>query len=216
MARPLKLPIGLTSVEKDETEVRWLISYSDFMMQLVCLFILLYAASLLGKDRLAIVARSYRQAVGLGEPPLRPAAPAAGGAEEEDPPLAGGDLGPADVPPGVAYRVEPVRGGRQVSFTPPLFEPGSGVLTPEARAILDEVAGRLRPYAGTVVVTGTAGADDPGADSMRLAQARAEAAVRHLCREGFEAALDPRFVEASGRLGGGPDARRVRIVVRER
>jgi len=43
MAKPRKIVIGAPrSGEKDESEVRWLISYSDFMMQLVCLFILLY------------------------------------------------------------------------------------------------------------------------------------------------------------------------------
>ena len=42
-AKPRKIVIGLPrAAEKDESEVRWLISYSDFMMQLVCLFILLF------------------------------------------------------------------------------------------------------------------------------------------------------------------------------
>jgi len=44
MAKPRKIAIGIGhAAEKDESEVRWLISYSDFMMQLVCLFILLYS-----------------------------------------------------------------------------------------------------------------------------------------------------------------------------
>ncbi len=53
--------------EKDESEVRWLISYSDFMMQLVCLFILLYSVSSLDKGRMARVAAAYRASVGIGE-----------------------------------------------------------------------------------------------------------------------------------------------------
>src|SRR6185295_19445567 len=41
MARLRKIVVGAPRPsEKDESEVRWLISYSDFMMQLVCLFIL--------------------------------------------------------------------------------------------------------------------------------------------------------------------------------
>ena len=44
MAKLKKLVIGAPRTgDKDESEVRWLISYSDFMMQLVCLFILLYS-----------------------------------------------------------------------------------------------------------------------------------------------------------------------------
>ena len=43
MAKPRKLVLGVPPTrEKDDSEVRWLMSYSDFMMQLVCLFILLY------------------------------------------------------------------------------------------------------------------------------------------------------------------------------
>ncbi|MFN3486140.1 MAG: flagellar motor protein MotB, partial [Planctomycetota bacterium] len=49
MARPLKLRVG-SGPARDETEVRWLISYSDFMMQLVCLFLLLYAATALAPE----------------------------------------------------------------------------------------------------------------------------------------------------------------------
>jgi flagellar motor protein MotB len=35
--------------EGDESTIRWLISYADFMMQLVCLFILLYMTSFIAK-----------------------------------------------------------------------------------------------------------------------------------------------------------------------
>jgi len=53
MAKLRKLVIGAPrGGEKDETEVRWLISYSDFMMQLVCLFILLYSVSFFDKPRM--------------------------------------------------------------------------------------------------------------------------------------------------------------------
>ena len=69
MAKPRKLLIGVPRTgEKDESEVRWLISYSDFMMQLVCVFILLYSISSLDKDRMARVAEAYRAAVGVGDP----------------------------------------------------------------------------------------------------------------------------------------------------
>jgi len=211
----LKLVLGVPAPEKDETEVRWLISYSDFMMQLVCLFILLYAASLLGKDKLAIVARSYRAAVGLPEPAAGEV-PGAGAPTSVDPPLAGGRLGPADLPPRLAVRLEEVRGVRFVRFERPLFEPGSASLTPAARAHLDEAAGRLRPYAGRVFVTATAGPSEGDGDPVRLAQARAEAAVLHVGRDRFEAAIDPRFVQAGGRVVEEAAARQIHIELRGR
>ena len=47
---------------RDESEVRWLISYSDFMMQLVCLFILLYSVSTMDPAKASAVARVARNA----------------------------------------------------------------------------------------------------------------------------------------------------------
>ena len=68
MAKLRKLVIGAPRLgDKDESEVRWLISYSDFMMQLVCLFILLYSVSFFDKGRMARIAAAYRASVGLGD-----------------------------------------------------------------------------------------------------------------------------------------------------
>ena len=53
--------------EKDEGQVRWLISYSDFMMQLVCLFILLYSVSSLDKEKMSLVVAYYRASIGKGD-----------------------------------------------------------------------------------------------------------------------------------------------------
>ena len=53
--------------EKDETEVRWLMSYSDFMMQLVCLFILLYSVSSIDTSKAVPLAQAWRDEVGVGE-----------------------------------------------------------------------------------------------------------------------------------------------------
>lgn len=47
----------------DASEVRWLISYSDYMMQLVCLFILLFSVSTFEKEKLKDIAESYQQAL---------------------------------------------------------------------------------------------------------------------------------------------------------
>jgi hypothetical protein len=53
--------------EKDESEVRWLISYSDFMMQLVCLFILLYSVSSVDTSKAVPLAQAWRDEVGISE-----------------------------------------------------------------------------------------------------------------------------------------------------
>jgi flagellar motor protein MotB len=53
--------------EKDESEVRWLMSYSDFMMQLVCLFILLYSVSSVDTSKAVSLAQAWRDETGLGE-----------------------------------------------------------------------------------------------------------------------------------------------------
>src|SRR5260221_555528 len=52
--------------EKDESEVRWLMSYSDFMMQLVCLFILLYSVSSVDTSKAVPLAQAWRDEAGLG------------------------------------------------------------------------------------------------------------------------------------------------------
>lgn len=49
----------------DASEVRWLISYSDYMMQLVCLFILLFAVSSVEKQKLEAVAEGARKFLGF-------------------------------------------------------------------------------------------------------------------------------------------------------
>src|SRR6185503_4788106 len=108
MAKPRKLVIGAPrSGEKDESEVRWLISYSDFMMQLVCLFILLYSVSFFDKGRMARIAAAYRASVGLGDLAALETKSLGDRLAVGDRPLLGGDLGGGDVPKGVLFRVEP-------------------------------------------------------------------------------------------------------------
>ncbi|OHB72213.1 MAG: hypothetical protein A2W23_04000 [Planctomycetes bacterium RBG_16_43_13] len=51
----------------DESTTRWLVSYSDFMMQLVCLFILLYSVSAVDEKKLSAVAEGRREQLGLYE-----------------------------------------------------------------------------------------------------------------------------------------------------
>ena len=219
MARPKKVQIGGSHTpEKDESEVRWLISYSDFMMQLVCLFILLYSVSSLDKDKMALVAAYYRASVGLGEPPVHEPASKGKNLAVGDRPLVGGRTGRADIPPEMQYKVDSVPGGWMVRFPKdkPVFAPGSAVLTPAFAVQFDAIAEQFRAYAGIAFVTATAApapADATDDDPMKLAQARVEAVAARLTRDGAAGAFDPRFLQATGRVSAAAEAGQVEIYV---
>jgi flagellar motor protein MotB len=208
MAKLRKLVIGAPrSGEKDESEVRWLISYSDFMMQLVCLFILLYSVSSLDKGRMARVAASYRASVGLGEVAAQETKTPGDTLAVGERPLLGGELGGGDLHKDLKFRVEPVPGGFRVAFDAPTFDAASAVLTAKGGEALDAAARVLRAYAGQTVVTG-AGDDAADGDALRLAIARAQAAVARLVQAG----LDSRFITTVGKPGA--ESRRVVIELR--
>jgi flagellar motor protein MotB len=211
MAKLRKLVIGAPrSGEKDETEVRWLISYSDFMMQLVCLFILLYSVSFFDKGRMARIAAAYRASVGLGDLAALETKSTGDRLAVGDRPLLGGALGGGDVPKGVLFRVEPIPGGWRLAFEQPLFDPGSAALTTAGGDALDAAARLLRAYAGRTAVSAL-GEDAPDADPLRLALARATAVGERLAKAG----LDARFVSTSGQpQRPGTDPRRVTLELR--
>jgi flagellar motor protein MotB len=218
MAKPKKAEIGRGhAVEKDESEVRWLISYSDFMMQLVCLFILLYSVSSLDKNKMALVAAYYRASVGLGEPPIHEPPSTGKNLAVGDRPLVGGRGGRTEIPPDIQYQVDSVPGGWMVHFSEPMFEPGSAALQPVVARQLDSILGHFRAYAGQTFVTATAApepVDATDADPMKLAQARAEAVAARLTREGTPGAIDPRFLQAAGKVVAAAESRRAEIFVR--
>jgi flagellar motor protein MotB len=200
MAKPRKLVIGIPRTgEKDESEVRWLISYSDFMMQLVCVFILLYSVSTLDKGRMARVAEAYRSSVGMGDPAaheqLAPGARLAIG----DRSLLGGEVGGGDVPRDLRYRIEPVPGGLRAVFDAAVFDAGSSEPTPKGAEAIDAVAKVARAYAGRSAVT--AAGDGAGeADPLRLALARSRAVADRLAKAG----LDVRFLTTAGNPAAAP------------
>jgi flagellar motor protein MotB len=207
-AKPRKIVIGAPrAVEKDESEVRWLISYSDFMMQLVCVFILLYSVSSLDKGRMARVAGGYRAAVGIGDLVAHETGTPGEWVAVGDRSLLGGEVGGGDLLRDIRYRLTPHEGGLRVVFDEPLFDAGSAELTPKGAEAVDGAARTLRAYAGRVVVTGAGdGAEDP--DPMRRATSRAKVVVDRLARAG----LDARFITAAGTPGREP--RRVLIEIR--
>ncbi len=226
MAAPKKLKVGAHGPpEPDQSEVRWLISYSDFMMQLVCLFILLYSVSTIDLKRAATMASAYRDSKGLGGPPaikkeqgidikLRPEGEVSVGNVK----LIGGKLGRGEIPPGVMFRAKEVPEGWLLSFPEPIFSVGSAELTPEVQEGLDRAAALLSAYVGAVFISGFVDsdpADTMSGDGLRLAQVRAENVASHLTRGGFARALDPRRMQASGRgIGDAKRGRRVEILLR--
>jgi flagellar motor protein MotB len=211
---------GAPHVEKDESEVRWLISYSDFMMQLVCLFILLYSVANIDAGKAAQVAAYYRASIGLGDPPVHEKPAPGEKVSVGERPLVGGEVAGADVPADVRHSVQEVPGGWLVTFSEPLFESGSADLPPRVAEALERITAPLRPFVGDVHVTGTAGpdpADALGGDALRLAQARAQAVAERLAREGLSAAFDPRFTVPAGRTTeDAEDSRRARILLKTR
>ena len=182
-------------------------SYSDFMMQLVCLFILLYSVSSLDRGRMSRAAAGYRASVGIGELAAHETKVAGDKLAIGDRSLLGGELGGGDLPKDLRYRIEPVPGGLRAAFDAPVFEAGSATLTARGGEALDASIRVLRAYAGRIVVTAS-GEDSPDGDPFKLALARARAAVDRLTRGG----LDPRFLTTAGKSG--PGASRLTIDVR--
>src|SRR3982750_4342214 len=208
MAKLKKLVIGVPRTgEKDESEVRWLMSYSDFMMQLVCLFILLYSVSSLDKGRMARVAAAYRASVGIGEVAAYEVRSSGDKLAVGDRRLLGGALGGGDLPRGLRYRVDEVSGGYRVAFEAPLFGEGLAELTEEGGRTLDGAARLLGAYAGLIRVSAS-GEDAAAGGPPRRPTPRARAVSARLERAG----LDPRFIAPAGGAGGEP--RRVVIELR--
>ncbi|MBI2900930.1 MAG: OmpA family protein [Planctomycetes bacterium] len=218
MARLKKLKIGSAAAaagEPDESAVRWLISYADFMMQLVCLFILLYSVSSLDVNKLKAIVEAWREQIGLE--PVKVDRKSEG---EKTPVTA---VKPAEiaervtlelgrVPDGRSLRVSPTADGFRVSVAAPMFVEGKDDLAPQGEKILDLVAWLLKPYEAHFTAVeieghGAAGeTDGEGRLLLRLSLDRARAAARHLLRpEAPHPLAASRFV-VSGRGASDPVA----------
>ena len=193
--------------EKDDSEVRWLMSYSDFMMQLVCLFILLYSVSSLDRGRMSRVASGYRASVGMGDLAAHETKTVGDKLAVGDRSRLGGDFGGGDLPKDLRFRFEPLAGGFRAAFDAAVFEAGTAALTAPGGDALDASARTLRAYAGRMTVTAS-GEDATDGDPLRLALARARAVVDRLARAG----VDPRFITTAGKPG--PGAARVTLELR--
>ena len=207
---------GHPPMEKDESEVRWLISYSDFMMQLVCLFILLYSVSASDPGKSSPIAQSWREEMGL-----EPINAMSESAREASLPLTMDKL-PAVLrdmqvvlsryPEGGKIRIAPTADGFKLLLYYEMFEEGSGEPSRQGLRILDIAALILKPYerrVKTLEIVGHSAADDAdreGGSSLRLSMTRAREAYRHVIGKERLHPLDEQYLMAAGRGAHEPAA----------
>lgn len=215
--------------EKDETEIRWLMSYSDFMMQLVCLFILLYSVSTIDTSKAVPLAQAWRDETGVGEVRVESAP------RSPNAPLTAADL-PSIMheirilagshPGGGALRVSRVAEGFRVHFIYEMFDRGSERLNRQGSQAAELAAVVLQPVQGRVAsieLVGHASADEDGA--LALSLGRSHDALRWMIRSESPRRLSPAALRAAGRASHEPAAdnadpstrglnRRVEFVVR--
>jgi chemotaxis protein MotB len=200
--RMSKLRLGPMGVEKDETEVRWLMSYSDFMMQLVCLFILLYSVSSIDTSKAVPLAQAWRDEVGIGEVKV-PSAPLS-----PNPPLTFAEV-PAALheiqivagrhPGGRALRVLRNSDGFRLQFGYEMFERGSDRLTKQGAQVAELAAALLQPIqkrVASIEVVGHASADEE--NGLALSLQRAHEAVRWMTRPESAVRLSPETLRGGG------------------
>ena len=215
--------------EKDETEVRWLMSYSDFMMQLVCLFILLYSVSSIDTSKAVPLAQAWRDEVGISEVrvPSVPKSPHAPLTPEDLPRvfhelqiLAGRQPG------GASLHLFRNADGFRLQFVYEMFDRRSSQLSKPGLQVADLAAMLLQPLqtqVASIELVGHASADEEGAAALSLT--RAHEALRGMTRPELPCRLDPRALLAAGRGAHEPCAdpadstgralnRRVEFIVR--
>jgi chemotaxis protein MotB len=202
--------LGSTTPEKDETEVRWLMSYSDFMMQLVCLFILLYSVSSVDTSKAVPIAQAWREEVGVGEVRVPLAAPTLNG------PLTFRELPElfhelqvvaGRHPGGGALRILRQSDGFRLQFVYEMFERGSERLGKQGAAAADLAALVLEPIQNRVAsieVVGHSSADEE--NGLALSLERAREARRWITRPESASRLDPGTLRAAGRGAHDPVA----------
>jgi chemotaxis protein MotB len=196
--------------EKDETEVRWLMSYSDFMMQLVCLFILLYSVSSIDTSKAVPLAQAWRDEVGVSEVRV-PSAP-----KGSYLPLTSADL-PSVMheihvlagrhPGGNALRVSRTARGFRLQFVYEMFDRGSDRLSRQGMQVADLAAILLEPLqrrAAAIELVGHGSADEP--DALGLSLGRAQEAFRRITRSDAPYKLQASAIRVAGRGAHEPAA----------
>jgi chemotaxis protein MotB len=196
--------------EKDETEIRWLMSYSDFMMQLVCLFILLYSVSSIDTSKAVPLAQAWRDEVGIGEVKV-PSAP-----KTPNSPLTFADL-PALIheiqilagrhPGGGALRIFRNAEGFRLQFGYEMFDRGSDRLGKQGTQVSDlaaELLQMIQKRGVTFEMVGHASADEEG--GLALSLNRARESLRWMTRPELPRRLEPGLLQVAGRGAHEPAA----------
>jgi chemotaxis protein MotB len=215
--------------DKNESEVRWLMSYSDFMMQLVCLFILLYSVSSVDTSKAVPLAQAWRDETGLGEVRL----PSTGG--RPNVPLTSTDLSATihEVqimagrhPAGGSLRVIRFLEGFRLQLSYGMFERNSDRLDARGVQAADLAASILEPVQdrlASVEIVGHVSTDEERPEELSLE--RAAGTLRRLTRSDAPQRLSKLPLRAVGRGAHDPAAnnaeesgrvfnRRVEFVVR--
>ena len=197
------LLLGVPGREKDESEVRWLISYSDFMMQLVCLFILLYSVSSVDTSKAVPLAQAWRDEAGLGEVRL----PSSG--KKHNVPLTTVELNvvihelqimAGRYPGGSSLRLSPSADGFSLRLAYGMFERGSDRLNLhgiQAADLIADVLYPLRDRVASLEIVGHASADE--GRGTELALNRAAIVLERLRRADAPRRLQGVDLIASGR-----------------
>lgn len=210
----------------DQAEVLWLVSYSDFMMQLVILFLLLYATSNPDPGRLQQIAQSFREH--FGDKPVVSVIDTRGDyhALMKPRPVAPGTKQPfGDDPRGKRIQLTYTEQGVWIQFADTVMFPlGSHELTPDARELLELVRRELTPYLNDIEIIGHTSVDPTdslGGDHWTLSLLRAKAGAGVLIGDENAPGIHPNRVIVTGRSLYDPRSkddpaknRRIEILVR--
>ncbi len=209
-ARPAARALFLSrpTPEKDETEIRWLMSYSDFMMQLVCLFILLFSVSSVDTSKAVPLAQAWRDEAGVAEVRV-PSAP-----RSPNLPLTSADLretlrevqiAAGRFEGGGRLRVAAGAEGFRLQFGTEMFGAGEERPNKDGARVADLAAAVLQPLQRRVAsmeIVGHASADEAARGeeaALKLSLARAREALLWMARADAPHRLDPATLTASGR-----------------
>ena len=200
---------GAGEGKKDESAVRWLISYADFMMQLVCLFILLFSVSSLEISKISRIARAWRQEAGLEPLLLRNVPP-----DAEELPLTMEQI-PQTLKQieeeagryllGQQLRLSQTSDGFRMQIVHPLFEEGSSQLTGDGVTSADVAARLLRPYqrrVASIEIVGHTAAGDREVEqgsALRLSMSRARRVYARVTSSDAPWPLEEKGLAAGGR-----------------
>lgn len=144
--------------EGDDSTTRWLISYADYMMQLVCLFILLYATSNPNEEVRKIIAQMMRERAGIHEPKQVEKSREREPPQSDIPNLEEKDyitLQKTPTPYGPKISLRSIERGREMTFENiEMFAEGKAILPNDVRDLVIFARDILSHYANDITIVG--------------------------------------------------------------